>query len=214
MKPFGVQKNNSSVWLISNCAYRNGRLALANAIKTKGFKIDIFGSCGLRTPNNCDGVGKQSDECVTQLFWPYKFAISFENSLCTDYVTEKFFEVLQKRYAVPIVMQRKRYTILGAPNNSFIAVDDFKSATELVRYLHEVENDREKYLSYHRWREHFAVESNYFEIEDTGFCALCKKLLKRDYEPKYYKNPYEWHVQDTCEQPQDAFVKSYIERIR
>lgn len=206
-------KNMTAVWLISNCGHRNGRIALTRAIQASGIEVDIYGKCGnKRTPNNCDGVDKQSDNCVAELFKPYKFAIAFENSLCKDYITEKFFEVLQKRYAVSIVMQRKRYEDAGAPENSFIAVSDFENVTELANYLRSVAGDKQKYLRYHKWRESFTVESAYFNIEETGFCQLCKKIMRQEFEPKYYESPSEWHTKGVCEHPQDAFVNNFLNK--
>jgi alpha-1,3-fucosyltransferase len=50
----------------------------------------------------------------------YKFYLSFENSLCRDYVTEKFWKVLMYD-VVPIVYGAANYSLL-APAKSFINV--------------------------------------------------------------------------------------------
>jgi hypothetical protein len=55
----------------------------------------------------------------------YKFYLSFENSLCRDYVTEKFYNALQFT-AVPIVYGSASYSTV-APRNSYIDVRDFPS---------------------------------------------------------------------------------------
>lgn len=204
-------KNGMVVWLVSNCLHRNGRLDLVHAMQAQGLSVDIYGGCGNKTtPNNCEGVSKQSDKCVAELFKPYKFAISFENSICNDYITEKFFEVLQKRYTVPIVMQRHMYQKTGAPNDSYIAVDDFKDINELNKYLYWLSENKSEYLKYHKWRELYTVESDYFSIEETGFCQLCKKIMKRNFIEKYYENPSGWHINGICEQPQDGFVNNFL----
>ena len=55
----------------------------------------------------------------------YKFYLSFENSLCRDYVTEKFYNALQFT-TVPIVYGSANYSTV-APRKSYIDVRDFSS---------------------------------------------------------------------------------------
>ena len=54
----------------------------------------------------------------------YKFYLAFENALCPDYVTEKFFRTL-KLPVVPVVMGGDNYKNL-VPPGSFIDVNNFK----------------------------------------------------------------------------------------
>ena len=50
--------------------------------------VDVFGKCG---PLKCeDGM-----DCFVNLAKSYKFYLAFENSLCSEYVTEKFWRTLR-----------------------------------------------------------------------------------------------------------------------
>ena len=56
----------------------------------------------------------------------YKFYLAFENSICRDYVTEKFFKSMLYS-TVPIVYGGADYEAAGAPPHSFIDVRNFTS---------------------------------------------------------------------------------------
>jgi alpha-1,3-fucosyltransferase len=74
-------KNVSVSWLVSNCndtkSFRN---ELADGLRRNGIEITVYGRCGIKVVGDGYKVSGQA-----------KFALAFENSLCTDYVTEKLF---------------------------------------------------------------------------------------------------------------------------
>ena len=41
--------------------------------------------------------GKKEDECWRKIARKYKFYLSFENSNCVDYISEKFWQALKYR---------------------------------------------------------------------------------------------------------------------
>ena len=62
----------------------------------------------------------------------YKFYLAFENAICPDYVTEKFFNTLLFS-TVPIVYGGADYDANGAPPNSYIDVRNFSSGNLMQR---------------------------------------------------------------------------------
>ena len=52
----------------------------------KWIPIDQYGKCS--SGGDCDA------DCYKNLGTKYKFYLSFENSLCKEYVTEKFWRIL------------------------------------------------------------------------------------------------------------------------
>ncbi|KAL6743662.1 hypothetical protein Aduo_016679 [Ancylostoma duodenale] len=185
------QKDKTATWLASNCGTSNSRTALVEAMQMAGLEVYIVAFTG------CDGVDKQGHSCVAQLIRPYKFYISLENSNCVDYVTEKFYESLISRMAVPIVLKRQTYLDVGAPPNSFVAIDDFATISEMVKFVNEVAADKEKYLQFHRWRlTHEALPEHH---DDTGFCELCRRLQHDDIGYKSYADVRGWHADNQCD---------------
>ena len=75
-------------------------------------------------------------DCYAKIEKEYKFYLSFENSLCTDYVTEKFFNVL-KYNMVPVTYNGAEMEKF-APRHSYINALDFPSVQELAKYLEKV----------------------------------------------------------------------------
>ena len=61
----------------------------------------------------------------------YKFYLSFENSICRDYATEKFFNPLRFS-TVPVAYSGADYQALGVPKNSYIDARDFPSGKKTI----------------------------------------------------------------------------------
>lgn len=124
----------------------------------------------------------------------YKFYLAFENSNCREYITEKLYKNAfgnndLDHLVIPIVLgaPKKDYVKL-APLNSFIHVDDFKSAKHLAEYLNLLDTNDQLYYSYFRWKK-----DGYF-IETKFMCRLCA-LLHNSFisgRKKSYTNIKEW----------------------
>ncbi|VDK25995.1 unnamed protein product [Anisakis simplex] len=74
----------------------------------------------------------------------HHFYLSFENSVCDAYATEKLFWPMQQ-LIVPIVLKRS-IAMTFIPHGSFIAVDDFESPKHLADYLKRLLANKDEYL--------------------------------------------------------------------
>ena len=111
--------------------------------------------------------------CLEMLERKYKFYLSFENAVCEDYITEKFFKVLNYNL-VPIVLGGANYSKF-APPNSFIDVRNFKSVAKLAKYLNFLDKNETAYAEYFEWKKYFRVVVDYKNV----FCHLCEVLLSQ-----------------------------------
>ena len=60
------------------------------------------------------------------ILYLFQFHLSLENSLCKDYVTEKFWKVLQYN-VIPVVLNGANMSNI-APKNSYIDFKDFNNS--------------------------------------------------------------------------------------
>ena len=81
-------KTELVAWMVGNCGAQP-RMAFAETLK-KYIKVDVFG--------RCSGKFGQQRGCgnLTACLKTFKFYLSFENVLCEDYITEKYWGRLGK----------------------------------------------------------------------------------------------------------------------
>nr|CAD7198916.1 unnamed protein product [Timema douglasi] len=79
------RKTKLVAWFVSKCRTQGKREEFVEDLK-KYVQVDVYGSCGSMSCSRSRG-----GECFQMLDQDYKFYLSFENSLCQDYVTEKLF---------------------------------------------------------------------------------------------------------------------------
>ena len=75
-------------WLVSRCTTVINREGYVDKLK-RYINITQYGRC-----NHEDCSRKNGNECFKELAKTHMFYIAFENSICDDYATEKFFRPL------------------------------------------------------------------------------------------------------------------------
>jgi alpha-1,3-fucosyltransferase len=181
------RKTKMGAWFVSHCNPVSRRDDLVNAMQ-KYIQVDVYGDCGpLKCPRSAD--------CGALLDADYKFYMSFENSLCEDYVTEKLFNTM-KRLIIPVVYGGANYSKF-VPPRSYIDANAFANAKELTDYLIYLDQHPEEYIKYFWWKR-------WYKIKDaTPFCDLCKKLYELDYgsdDRQIYEDLDSWWRKGYCDQ--------------
>ncbi|CAH8661933.1 unnamed protein product [Schistosoma curassoni] len=174
-------KDRAVAWIVSNCYPRSPRNVYANEL-AKYITVDVYGRCGRMT---CSG-----SQCFDLVRKHYKFYLSFENSLCQDYITEKFFFNALMNNALPIVMGAsiEEYQKVSPPH-SFIHVDQFENPKELAKYLKYLDKNDTAYNEYFAWHKRGVVTVWSFKPE-CEFCILANALPY--FEPTIHENFMFW----------------------
>ena len=101
----------------------------------------------------------------------YKFYLSFENSVCTDYITEKTFKILKLDSVVPVYGGGNYSRV--TPPKSVINVKDFASPKDLADYLRYLDSHDDAFLEYLQWKRRYSIKNVGFP---SGLCDLCGLL--------------------------------------
>ncbi|XP_045215431.2 alpha-(1,3)-fucosyltransferase C-like [Mercenaria mercenaria] len=191
------RKTKLVAWAVSHCGARSKRDEFVSELSSYGIQIYIFGKCG-------DNSFYSSSELKTIISRYYKFYLSFENSLCKDYITEKFFAY----YDLDVVLivrgglDYDRYL----PIETFINTAHFNSAEKLANYIHSVGSSEEAYVSYLRQKDRYTAKHIY-QIPLTP-CTICEKLNRLNESRKTFEDHVSYIHQKTCWNPIDITPKS------
>jgi hypothetical protein len=85
-----------AAWVAKNCQSSNHREQFVEAVMGAGVRVDSFGGCmhNKDFPAEYQDISRD-DESFAKLLSQYKFYLSFENSICRHYYTEKLFRSLE-----------------------------------------------------------------------------------------------------------------------
>ncbi|KAI1285068.1 Alpha-(1,3)-fucosyltransferase C [Halotydeus destructor] len=172
------KKSRMIAWFVSNCNTPSHREDFVTELR-KTIPVDIYGDCG---PFQCQP--KMSTDCYDKIANQYRFYLSFENSLCKDYLTEKFLHVTQFNI-IPIVFGGANYSKMAAPR-SYIDALSFKSPKQLGKHLIRLAKNADEYNEYFNWKRKFTYKA------DPYPCQLCRKLNDVNEPTKFWNNLVPW----------------------
>ncbi len=184
----GNRTDFQAAWFVSHCATVARRERFAHLMQ-KYMDVHIYGRCG---KFKCPRANETA--CYVRMEEQYRFYLSFENSLCSDYVTEKFFNILRYN-VVPITYAGADFNALAPPHSSVNALA-FPSAKKLVSHLRMLQENDAKYAEYFWWKDFYEVRSSHGD-RAQAYCDLCRKLNDPDEPPKVYEDMFKWWVSDS-----------------
>ena len=176
----------------NNCG--GPRFAFIRALM-KHVEVNIFGKCATQFELNKTWVCPQNmgNGCLQEL-QRHKFYLAFENSLCIDYITEKYWRNSLERGLVPIVLGGASYSPELVIPGSFINAADFDSVKALADYLKYLDKNDTAYNQYFQWKTKYKVVKYQFWL-----CQLCKALHDPTKPTKIYHKILEfWGAKESC----------------
>jgi len=187
-----LRKTKMVAWVASNCHTSSKRELYVQELKKYNISVDIYGHCGGKWVDRND-VRKVINN-------DYKFYLSFENSFCKDYITEKFFSYFQLDVVVVTRGGGNYSRILS--NDSFINTADFKTVKDLAMHLSTVGANEERYIDYLRNKDKFDA-SDQIGARFESMCDLCDKINNLDSNRKVYTDLVNKVTKGTCFTPND-----------
>lgn len=192
-------KDIMAVWPVSSCRTPGKRHEYVQILQ-KYIRVDIYGNCG---NHSCPRDYEYS--CHLMFQDRYFFYLSFENSICDDYVTEKLYITLLHDL-IPVVLGGANYSAV-APPGSFINALSFKTPKDLADHLIAVAKDFKLYQSYFAWRGDYEAQ----RLRGYKFCDLCRSLYSASFRvTTVYTNILQWwNMSSHCRNWDRSPVNSY-----
>ncbi|RNA22862.1 alpha-(1-3)-fucosyltransferase C-like [Brachionus plicatilis] len=222
-------KKASVVWFVSHCETNSKREDYVKELM-KYVNVDVFGKCSKNfhhTENKEPCNASPDGDCFKKFMNGYKFRLAFENSLCTDYITEKFWSMYNPEFifdvhSVPIVRGARDYQYKkDVPfENFYLNTQNFKSPKELADYLNYLDANQTAYLEFFKWKVDLfkKIEENLknFKISKAlkrwpesfllkePFCKLCEYLHNDEYLNNYAQNR-RWKLSEWFDSSKDCW---------
>ncbi|KAJ8023125.1 Alpha-(1,3)-fucosyltransferase 11 [Holothuria leucospilota] len=137
------------VYVQSHCNIASDRDRYVKELM-KYIDIDSYGDClnNKELPSHLqDPVESMFSEEFYDFISNYKFHLAFENAICDDYITEKFFRPFHVG-SVPVYLGASTARDWAPNNSSVIMVNSFESPKELAEFIKALDENDEEYEKY------------------------------------------------------------------
>ena len=194
-------KSKDALWIVSHCNTAGKRELYVKTLQ-KYITVDILGACGQRW--KCGRAhNHDSGNCFDLLNSTYRYYLAFENAICHEYITEKFFE----NYKYDLIQIVRGGDPNSRPINisekAFISTADFSNAHELGKYLKRLSGNITEYAKLLEQKDRYFSVS-YEELIQNAMCDVCQRLNKLDEYRFTYENMHDWMTSKyPCLKPKD-----------
>ncbi|XP_060065563.1 alpha-(1,3)-fucosyltransferase C-like [Ylistrum balloti] len=194
-----MAKTKTAVAFISHCTIQSRRLEYIRKLRKYGVDVDIYGKCGtlkcnsglnrseeLKAAWNVSPNLKMTKDCFNVLDSRYKFYLSFENSLCDDYVSEKSLHLVLRHNIVPIIRDASNHSLFHPPK-SYLDTKDFKNVESLANHIKKLSRNFREYKKYFHWKKYYTVET-VSAVLQSNLCQICERLHNQHKYQRVYRD--------------------------
>ncbi|XP_053378001.1 glycoprotein 3-alpha-L-fucosyltransferase A-like [Mercenaria mercenaria] len=198
-KSLALNRNKTLLMITSHCKTHSKRQEYVDQLK-RYIDVDILGRCGKKW--DCGIHFTHDENCFQILNTTYKFYLAFENALCHQYITEKFYDNFNYDLIMLTRGGSKRETKTLFPKGTYLATEDFKSIKDLGTYLKNLSVD--EYAEMLKRKSQF-YSPGYLHVYKRALCDICERMNFKDRYSKTIKNIQEWAFgSQPCLKPQDV----------
>ncbi|WAR30156.1 FUTC-like protein [Mya arenaria] len=180
-------KTKFAATVVSNCYPPFQRYRVIEELQ-KHVDLNYYGRCSGKSPLPAEFIKNDVRE---ELLKDFKFYIALENSICRDYISEKFWNALDRRQ-IPVIAAPK-YNLELLPEHSYLNLFDFENVKDLAEKMEEIGNNETLYNSFFDWT------STWSRRTGSSECALCEELHKNKTAQVYDIDA--WLNDDLCQKP-------------
>nr|XP_012631196.1 alpha-(1,3)-fucosyltransferase 10 [Microcebus murinus] len=209
------------VYVQSDCDPPSDRDSYVRELMTY-IEVDSYGEC-LRNrdlPGQLNSPVSMDADGFYRILAQYKFILAFENAVCDDYITEKFWRPL-KLGVVPVYYGSPSIKDWLPSNKSAILVSEFPHPRELAGHIRRLDHDDRSYEGYVEWklkgqisnqRLLTALRERSWGVQDISQdnyidafeCMVCTKVWDNIRLQEKGLPPKRWKAEDThlsCPEP-------------
>lgn len=188
-------KTKDAIWVTSHCTTEGNRENYVSTLQ-KYIGVETLGACG--RPWCGKPHDHELDNCFSILNSSYRFHLAFENSLCANYITEKFYE--NYKYDIIQIVRggKPRERPIDVNKNAYISASDFTNAHALGMYLRELKLNQTRYAEMMAAKDEY-LAIPYTELFKRAMCDVCERLHNLDEYRQTYEDVYHWmQTQESC----------------
>ncbi|NP_001012535.1 alpha-(1,3)-fucosyltransferase 10 isoform X1 [Mus musculus] len=173
-------------------------------------EVDSYGEClqNRDLPQQLKNPASMDADAFYRVIAQYKFILAFENAVCDDYITEKFWRPL-KLGVVPVYYGSPTIADWLPSNRSAILVSEFSHPRELASFIRRLDYDDGLYETYVEWklkgkisnqrlltalneREWGVQDINQDNYIDSFECMVCRRVWANSRLQEQGLPPKQW----------------------